>query len=132
MFIGLFFLFDILIIGVKIMNLRNSPSLIEIYEVSQGISVDLKTNFNYVIQEHGFAKDMYHYGTYKLINNLIILDKRHEILDTKRIIIQPRKVNNISEYFGYNQTATKYVAFHIDEVGNISSFPEYSVIEDNR
>ena len=68
---------------------------------------------------------------FKLNYNTILLDKKHAILDTKSIIIQAN-VKDVSEYFGESERAIKYVAYHIDESGNIFNFPKYNVVEDNR
>ena len=135
LFIGMFFLFDILVIRFRITDSRNYSTLIEIYSFQDEIDIyiDLKKDYSYVFQKyHTFGSD-YEYGSYKLKGDTILFDNKIQRYAPKRMVLEPRN-KDFEEYISPNDTVIKYYAFPIDEDGvkYTYNYSLYTIIEDNR
>ncbi len=129
-FLGLFVILDIFFIRLRIVNLHDAASLIEIYEVTEyvGTSIDFKKDKTYILQEHDLAGRNYKYGTYQLRADTIILDRKYERPNTKTMLIQPMELDS----YEVENPSIQYMVIEMDEYGGRVNNVKYNVVKDNR
>ena len=124
--VGFLLILDIVFIRLRIVLLRNEPSLMEVngYDEEFVIEIDFQKNGKYVFREYGFLGSDYEYGTYELKDDTIIFDRKHKLLGTERMLIQPMGLDS-------NEIGNSKIQYKMVEI-NHSGNRLYEVIEDNR
>ena len=128
-FLSLFFIAVILILGIKISNNFNKPTLLKVFYDGDynGTSIDFKTDGTYIFDNSAMGLlDTYFYGTYKIDGNKITMDRStiDNLTNLKYLEIRDKQIE---------EGKTELYLFQVDSLGNvIEHLFEYRVIIDNR
>lgn len=106
----------------------NKPTLLKVFYDGDfnGTGIDFKTDGTYIFDNSAIGLSDYFYGTYKIANNRITMDKDQfdNLTNLKYLEIREKKTEN---------NTTDLYLYQIDSVGNlIGNSDEFRVTIDNR
>ena len=130
-FIGLSFTLLICLKTWQINSTFDKPTLLRVYYDGDfnGTRIDFKSDGTYIFDNSAIGLSDFSYGTYRIIDNQILLDKSEleNVIKTNRLEIKPKTIE-------YSEGAkTEDYVFQINKEGNIlENVTEFRVVVDNR
>ena len=113
-------------------NAINSPTLLRAFYDGDynGVSIDLKSNGDYIIANGSGLGQNYFYGTYVLADSIIVLDKKRidNVIKSDHLVIRSIEQD-------YEEASGKFIdyIYQIDgEGGNLNSELRFRIVTDSR